>query len=334
MSRVQRVAEQDDVFVVPATVLHERKVQPAHEVVRHQRMAAEIVCEEPLEIRAGLLLGHRREPRPRPRRRRTLDDERACRLVELVGVRGEHAVGALAEREREAVKELVRAEPDVFVAANVDGWLESVGKPLADEAVRAVRADEQIVIAERCDVGHVRMKTLLDAERLAAVSQNLEKRQPADPGEPVASNADPLATMDDVDVVPGLPFIGEGLRRRRVVIVQVPEGLIREDDAPSERVVAAVALENHAPRDPDRAASSAAKSRGLRVRRRRRRYASICTRPINLPPHARGRRHTRGPRAGVFRRRLASRQGRPGPGDPITCTSPACASGRAPRSSS
>ena len=70
-------------------------------------------------------------------------------VVELVGVRGIDAGRMLDEGQRQAVKELRRAQPDVLVAAVLDCRLEQCLVRAAHEAVGAVRADEEIVRRQR-----------------------------------------------------------------------------------------------------------------------------------------------------------------------------------------
>src|SRR2546425_7043113 len=80
--------------------------------VRQQRMATEVIREQPLAVFDALLLRRAVQARPPPCVLRALDDERRPLAVERVRVDLEQAVRVLAKDEREGVEDEVRAEPD------------------------------------------------------------------------------------------------------------------------------------------------------------------------------------------------------------------------------
>ncbi len=244
MRGVQRVTEEHDAVPVPPRVFHERKIEPPHEIVREERVAVEMFREDALEETAGIAVLHRVQPRGPPRRFAAFDNERAAAAIELVRVRGEEAFRCLDERQREPVKQLRRAEPDVLVPAVRDGRLEQIGIGAPDEAVCPVRADEQIGRGQFLDCADGMIEPEIDAQLEASPLQDLQECQPRDTGEPVAADRHSPAAMDDVDVVPCLACRRDSRVRRPVVLAQVIERLIGEDDPPAERVAGAVPLED------------------------------------------------------------------------------------------
>ena len=101
-------------------------------------------------------------------------------------MRRERAGIRRAERQRQAVEEAGRSEPDVFVAAHPERRLERVGVETPHGAVRAVGADEEItggvgptfrsgVAASELLVRHARMEPEIDAELAAALVEDIEE---------------------------------------------------------------------------------------------------------------------------------------------------------------
>src|ERR1051325_2535824 len=124
-------------------VLHVDEVDPFG-IIREQRVAVKIIQKDLGQQGARLAIRYLLEPGFRPGLFITLDDKSAGRLVELVRVRGEDPHLRLAKGERQAVKELVRAVPDILVAAHAQGRLEGLSVSLPDGGVDAVSADEQV----------------------------------------------------------------------------------------------------------------------------------------------------------------------------------------------
>src|SRR5262249_24110682 len=68
--------------------------------------------------------------------------------------------------------------------------------------------------------------------------------QPANARKPVAANRDPLAFVDDVDVVPDFAGGDDLLIRSPIALFEVRKGLVGKDYAPAECVVRPVALDD------------------------------------------------------------------------------------------
>ena len=83
-----------------------------------------------------------------------------------------------------------------------------------------------------------------DAERARAVLQDVEQTLAADADEAVARRALTVAVDMDLDIVPMGESPPDGVRRSRDRSHRGFERLVREDDAPAERVVGPVALEH------------------------------------------------------------------------------------------
>ena len=96
--------------------------------------------------------------------------------------------GGLLESEREAVEDLVGAEPDVGIAADVDAGAERLAVTLPGSAVRALAHHDEV------GVGHfgnsagpiVDLASVLDvdSEFGGALAEDVEQGRPAD-AEPV-----------------------------------------------------------------------------------------------------------------------------------------------------
>ena len=61
-------------------------------------------------------------------------------------MRREDAGTSFAKRQRQAMKQLIRAVPNVFVRAHAEIGLEVIIKSLPNETVNAVRGHQQITI--------------------------------------------------------------------------------------------------------------------------------------------------------------------------------------------
>src|SRR5262245_2500154 len=150
-----------------------------------------------------------------------------------------------AEGQRQPMKQPIRAQPDIFVLPHVNRRLEEILISAAHGAVSAVGADRQIAIAIRFYVGHVGMKPQINAEFPAALAQDAQEFQPANARKPVPANRDPLAFVNDVDVVPDFAGGDDLLKRRPIALFEVRKGLVGEDYAPTEGVVRPVAFDHN-----------------------------------------------------------------------------------------
>src|SRR5206468_297764 len=82
-----------------------------------------------------------------------------------------------------------------------------------------------------------------DTEAARPLLQDRQQPLAADADEAVAGRADRLAVNVDLDIVPMGEFALDDRARDRIVRDQILDRLVGEDDAPAERVVGAVALE-------------------------------------------------------------------------------------------
>src|SRR5262245_18392076 len=202
MRSVQRVAQQDDVLVAPIPIPYQREIYPADEIVGQKLTPAEIVFKNTLQIRARFGFVFIIEFRVAPRLLTALDDECASGLVKLVRMRDEMTRLVFAEGQRQPVKQLIRTQTDVFVIPHVNRGLEEILISAAHSAVGPVSADHQIAVAIRLDFGRVSMESQIDADLSASLAQYAQESQPTDPPTPVAANRDPLAVVNNGDVVP------------------------------------------------------------------------------------------------------------------------------------
>ena len=175
------------------------------------------------------------------------DDEGRHAVFVAVGMRLEPAMLGLHEGESEGIEHLLGAEPDEAAAALVDIGMEGVGVAGADLAVDAVGSDDQIGVVFAGD-GLVVLDEVLeyqfDANIFATRLQDVEQLLAADADEAMAAAADTAAFEMDVDVVPVVEGVTDGLGRNRIGFAQVLHGGIREHHAPAEGVIGPVALDH------------------------------------------------------------------------------------------
>ncbi len=236
--RVHRVAEQDDVSVVPRLVRDLREVEPERPV-REELAPAQLVCEQLLAEREALLLVHLVQARALPDLLRALDDERRHPLVVWIRVCVEEAVLGLAEGERERVEDVVGAEPDVLAALGPHPCAEVA--EAANEAVRTVRADDEVGFGQLLDLD---AELEHDAELAATLLQDLEQPFPRDRRERVPARRELAALIADVDPVPARERVRDLEVRLRIGVPQGAERLLAEDDAEAERCIGRVPLED------------------------------------------------------------------------------------------
>src|SRR5258708_34124434 len=109
-----------------------------------------------------------------------------------------------AKCQRQAMKQLLCAVPDIFVRAHAEVGPELIFKSLSDEAVDTVRGHQQIAIClERIDIRNFVPEFNNHTEFFTAALQDIEQAQPGDPGKAVAVYQDFLTPMNDVSIVPG-----------------------------------------------------------------------------------------------------------------------------------
>src|SRR3546814_3888810 len=114
----------------------------------------------------------------------------------------------------------------------------------ADAAVGAVGGDDEVVALPIVEVGaRLMLEMEIDAEFARPLLQDIEQALAADADEAVARRADAIAVDVDVDIVPMGELALDDLAADGIVGHQVLDRLVGEDDAPAERVVGQVALE-------------------------------------------------------------------------------------------
>src|SRR5262245_17370682 len=89
------------------------------------------------------------------------------------------------------------------------------------------------------------MEPQINAEFAATLPQYAQEFQPANARKPVASNSDPLAFVNNVDVVPDFAGGDDLLKRRPIALFEVRKGLVGKDYAPTEGVVRPVAFDDN-----------------------------------------------------------------------------------------
>src|SRR5436305_4584433 len=158
-------------------------------VIREKRIVVQIIAENIFKKRAGFSVRHFLETCARPSLRVAFDDESARCLVKFIRVRGEDARIGFAEGERQAVKELMRSVPDIFIRAYAQLRLEEFVVALSDCAIDSIRADEQVAVCGvRAGVRDLRAKIQINAKMLATALQNLQELDARDAGKAVAAN--------------------------------------------------------------------------------------------------------------------------------------------------
>src|SRR6185436_409084 len=136
----------------------------------------------------------------------------------------------------ERVEDVVGAEPDVLRA-----FVAHLGPELADapdEAVRAVRADDEIRVGQPVDLD---AELERDTELAAALLEDLEQPLARDRRERVAARPELAPLEADVDPVPARERVRDLEVRLWIRVAQRPERLLGEDDAEAEGRIGRVA---------------------------------------------------------------------------------------------
>ncbi len=259
MRSVCRVAEQHErnfsvrglQVVHPLCAGNARKADPLRRAaqvrgIAHEGGAREPVREQLLAVCDRLLAVHPVKAGALPHLLRCLDDEGAHALIELVRMGLEPAVLGLDEVEGEGVERARRAEPDVAATPEVGIRAKGARVAVADPAVDAVGGDHEIPCVGRDQGLEVYRSFVLEPEhhpeRLAALLEDAEHRLASDAAEAMAARADGAAAEVGGDVVPVVQRTGDRVCARGIGSAQVRDRLVREDDAPAEGIVGAVAF--------------------------------------------------------------------------------------------
>ncbi len=139
---------------------------------------------------------------------------------------------------------LCDAEPDVAIWADEKIGPELIGVSVTDLRIEAVGGHDEIGVRE-LEVGiDVALECEFHAERLATPLQDVQELLAADADEAVAGRALPRTLEDELDVVPMIECVGDLRRALGVRGAHRAHHRVRKDDAPAERVVGLVALDD------------------------------------------------------------------------------------------
>ncbi|MNX84450.1 hypothetical protein D3C86_1162470 [compost metagenome] len=215
--------------------------------VADQRIAVQPRREQLFAVGDALFLAHLLDAGCLPGFLGGFHDERGHAVLVAVGMRLEPAVLGLHEGKGERVEHLLGAQPHEAAAALVDVGMERIRVTGADLAVDAVGSDDEVGVVFTRD-GLVVLNEVLEdqlhAHVFAARLQDVQQLLAADADEAMAAAADAAALEVDVDVVPVIERVADGLSGNRVGLAQVLHGGVGEHHAPAERVVRAVALDD------------------------------------------------------------------------------------------
>ena len=213
----------------------------------HQRVALEILCKQTLAKGNTVLLAHRVEAMRLPYRLWRFDNKGRGAVVKLVGVRGKPAVFGRLKRKGKCVKGFVRAQPDKAAVAQLDIGLEGFRIAGTDAAVQSVAGNHQVGVVLRRDslvVLHIGFKNQINAERNAALLQNVQQPLAAYAAKAVATRAHAAPFEKHLDIVPVVERIANQLGADRVSQAQIAQRLVRQHHAPAKGVKRAVALDH------------------------------------------------------------------------------------------
>jgi len=244
--RVRGIPDQHAIAVVPAPAEDALEIEPGGAApvrgVAHESVAVEVLREQLLAERDGLLVVRRIQPKRAPGLLARLDDDGRERLAELVGMDLEPAVLGLLEREGEGRERLRRAEPDVAALTRVDVGLEDGFVALPRATVDAVGGDHEVGIRENRVVRYFLLEMVDHPELRAPLLQDAEQALALDAAEAMAAGRRGRAAVVDVDVVPVVEAARDCLLRGCVGRTEVFHRAVGEHDAPAEGVVGPVAL--------------------------------------------------------------------------------------------
>ena len=146
--------------------------------------------------------------------------------------------------ERKGVERLLGAEPDEAVGPDHHVGLELLGIASADPGIDAVTGDDQVGIG-KFDIGlDIALEGELDTQRLTAPLKNIEQMLAPDTDEAMARRALARPLEDELDVVPVIEGVLDLGRALGVGKAHRGHHGIREHDAPAERIVGLVALDD------------------------------------------------------------------------------------------
>ncbi|CAM4172028.1 hypothetical protein ACMU6081_29490 [Achromobacter mucicolens] len=229
-----------------------READPDRRAAQVRGVADQLVAIQPgreqlFAIRNALFLAHLLDAGGLPGFLGRFHDERGHPVLVAVSVRLEPAVLGLHEGKGERVEHLFRAQPHEAAAALIDIGMERVRVAGADLTVDAVRGNDEVGIVLAGDGLIILNEVLehkLDANILATRLQDVQELLAANADEAVTAGADAASLEMDVDVIPMVERIANGLRRDRVGLTQVLHGGVREHHAPAKSVIRTVAFDD------------------------------------------------------------------------------------------
>ena len=145
MGGVHRVAHENDVVDKPVLAPNRGETSPYASVL-DESVTGELFGEQLCTVSSDHLFLGVLHPRRAPGLLCALDDERRSTGLILVRVNAPESVFVLAEVEGERGERLGRTEPHEAVGAPIERRLETVGQRVPDGRIRAVRADNDIVV--------------------------------------------------------------------------------------------------------------------------------------------------------------------------------------------
>ena len=203
-------------------------------------MPFELVCEDGLEQPGALGFVQPVEAERRPGRGAHLHHPgRASGLV-LIGVGADQPVFCLFEEKSKRVERPGRAQPRELVRLELEGRLEIILVGLADAAVDAVGADDDVIAAQRGQIVDRAVIVDGDSHLFAALLEDLQQGQARATGESVSAAAHLAALVADDDIVPIGERIADHCEGRAVAAEELLQRFLREHDAEAESVVGAV----------------------------------------------------------------------------------------------
>jgi hypothetical protein len=158
---------------------------------------------------------------------------------------GEVAVLVLRVNEGEPVEHVVGAEPDELRRCRLDVMAEFGDDLLAEEGVRPVSGDDDVEVVELRERGDRRLEPQIYSGIRRGLLEDLQEHTTMDGRHAVAGEARRLALGAHLDRIPVHAVLGERTGEDRIGGVDRPKRRVREDDAESERVGRAIALEEH-----------------------------------------------------------------------------------------
>ena len=245
MSRLQRIAQQDELAVAGPLVAEGHEVAPALARLALQPVLAEFGFERPGDSRGGIALGQRCQPGLGVRLLAAFDDKGAHRVRVFIGVADENAVFIAAEHQIHLVEQLGGAVPDVFVAAEIDvrrqRWRQA-----QRFVVDAVRHHHQVVFGFQLRlVGRRRFIADVDAGRHALGAQGLHQGLASDAAQGHAgAHQLGLVVMHELEFFQELRIEAFRLLQVRERIGRVARRPSRQHHAPAQHFLRGVFFRN------------------------------------------------------------------------------------------